>query len=343
MRCSKIVFIYIFILFLVLGCTALASPTKPILKRGMANEKVWELQRMLNDLGYKIDVDGRFGLQTEIIVKAFQSSFLLTGDGIVGGATWQLLEQVKPFISYTVKSGDTLSELSEKFETTALGIKLANNLVDDRIYVGQELAIPRSRMGGGEGANVEFKVIYEVSAGDTLSHLAKKFATDIDTIRKDNNLPDDKIISGQQLTIRHNSHVSADGFKKGRLIWPVIGRISSYYGNRIHPIYSTNQFHNGLDIAVSKGTPVRAAAAGFIITSGNLNGYGQTIIIDHGDGYTTLYGHNDTLLVKVGASVLAGQIIALSGNTGQSTGPHLHFEVREKNQTVDPILFLPAL
>ncbi len=122
----------------------------------------------------------------------------------------------------------------------------------------------------------------------------------------------------------------------GKLLMPVSGRITSDFGNRIHPILGTRRFHSGLDIAVPMRTTVVAAAAGIVIYSGWISGYGYTVIIDHGGGLSTLYGHNSSLLVRSGQSVVQGDKIARSGSTGLSTGPHVHFEVRDNGTPVDP-------
>ncbi|MDI7247646.1 MAG: peptidoglycan DD-metalloendopeptidase family protein [Bacillota bacterium] len=122
----------------------------------------------------------------------------------------------------------------------------------------------------------------------------------------------------------------------GKLIMPVNGKISSDFGMRFHPILRTSRFHSGIDIAVPSGTPVLAAADGVVIYSGWISGYGYTVIIDHGGGLSTLYGHNSSLLVKSGQSVLQGDRVARSGSTGLSTGPHVHFEVRDDGTPVNP-------
>jgi murein DD-endopeptidase MepM/ murein hydrolase activator NlpD len=126
----------------------------------------------------------------------------------------------------------------------------------------------------------------------------------------------------------------------GQLIWPVQGRISSYFGWRTHPILKTKKYHNGLDLAVPTGTPVKAADSGVVLVSGWQGGYGNFVAIDHGKGISTCYGHNSRLLVKVGQRVEKGQTIAISGSTGLSTGPHLHFEVRVNGNPTNPLRYL---
>ncbi len=122
----------------------------------------------------------------------------------------------------------------------------------------------------------------------------------------------------------------------GKFIMPVQGRISSDFGNRYHPILKRYRLHAGIDIGIPTGTPVRAAADGIIIHSGWVTGYGNTVIIDHGGGLSTLYGHNSSLVVKTGQAVLQGDTIAKAGSTGVSTGSHVHFEVRDQGAPVNP-------
>ena len=122
--------------------------------------------------------------------------------------------------------------------------------------------------------------------------------------------------------------------------WPVVGRISSPYGWRTHPITKERDFHGGIDIAVPKGTAVRAAASGRVVTAGWMGSYGQGIVIDHGDGYSTWYGHNSRLLVKAEDYVAVGEIIAEVGSTGLATGPHLDFRIKIYGETVNPLDYL---
>jgi murein DD-endopeptidase MepM/ murein hydrolase activator NlpD len=122
---------------------------------------------------------------------------------------------------------------------------------------------------------------------------------------------------------------SAAGF-----VWPVHGVLTSGFGWR------WGRMHEGIDIAVSNGTPVVAAAAGTVIVAGWMGGYGNLVVVDHGGGISTAYGHNTSVTVGVGQQVAQGQLIAYSGNTGHSTGPHVHFEVRINGGAVDPMGYL---
>ncbi|MFZ4677030.1 MAG: M23 family metallopeptidase, partial [Nodosilinea sp.] len=126
----------------------------------------------------------------------------------------------------------------------------------------------------------------------------------------------------------------------GRFVFPANANISSGFGNRVHPILGYSRFHAGIDFAASYGSTVRAADSGQVIFAGWYGGYGQTVIIDHGSGLSTLYAHNSRLLVQEGQSVQQGQAISAVGSTGLSTGPHLHFEVRQNGNPVDPAGYL---
>ena len=119
-------------------------------------------------------------------------------------------------------------------------------------------------------------------------------------------------------------------------------RVTSEFGNRVDPITGKRKGHGGMDLAVPTGTPIRAALGGTVVVSKyNAGGYGYYVMIDHGNGLATLYGHCSQLLARVGQTVQAGDIIALSGSTGRSTGPHLHFEARVNGERTNPRAYLP--
>lgn len=124
-------------------------------------------------------------------------------------------------------------------------------------------------------------------------------------------------------------------------IWPVAGPISSYYGYRTSPGGIGSTFHEGVDIAGDYGTPISATAAGTVTQAGWVGGYGYLVEVKHADGIVTRYGHNSAVLVYEGQHVDQGSMIALMGSTGNSTGPHCHYEVRIHGEAVDPMYFLP--
>lgn len=122
--------------------------------------------------------------------------------------------------------------------------------------------------------------------------------------------------------------------------WPVRGRVTSSFGRRRHPVTGRVQAHDGIDIAGSPGTPVRATADGVVRFSGTRAGYGRVVVVDHGYGFETVYGHNTRNVVSAGQRVKRGQVIAYLGSTGTSTGPHVHYEVRVSGRPVNPWLYM---
>ena len=136
------------------------------------------------------------------------------------------------------------------------------------------------------------------------------------------------------LTDRHN------GARATPSIWPTQGRVTSPYGYRVHPLRFTAEYHSGVDIANEAGTPVYATADGVIRHSGWAQGYGMCSVVDHGFGYSTLYGHMSEIVAKEGAAVKRGQLIGRMGSTGTSTGNHLHYEVWTGGLPRDPMKFL---
>lgn len=127
----------------------------------------------------------------------------------------------------------------------------------------------------------------------------------------------------------------------GAYMWPCYGEITSYFGWRTHPIFGTTKYHSGMDIAVDYGTPIHATNNGTVVYSGWLGGYGNCVMIDHGGGLVSLYGHNQSLNCSEGQYVNKGAVIAYAGSTGYSTGPHCHFEMRLHGEVTEPLNYLP--
>ncbi|WP_196592788.1 murein hydrolase activator EnvC family protein [Pectinatus sottacetonis] len=146
----------------------------------------------------------------------------------------------------------------------------------------------------------------------------------------------------EQLIQNYNSQYDSSSTPAGNgtFIWPLSGPITSPFGWRVHPLYGRRIFHTGIDIGGSYGTPIHAAASGTVIYAGWISGYGNAVIISHGGGLETLYGHNQSLAVSQGQHVSQGQVISYCGSTGNSTGPHCHFEVRKNGHPVNPLNYL---
>lgn len=145
------------------------------------------------------------------------------------------------------------------------------------------------------------------------------------------------------ITGLHFEESEKEFFNLKAFVHPVEGRITSGFGVRRDPFTEKHKFHKGIDIACDVGTPVVASAEGSVVFAGTKRGYGKTIIVEHRNGYRTLYGHLSRYSVRKGTRVKQGQKIALSGMTGRATGPHLHFEVRRKGQPERPNFHLARL
>ncbi|HEV7864936.1 MAG TPA: peptidoglycan DD-metalloendopeptidase family protein [Acidimicrobiia bacterium] len=128
--------------------------------------------------------------------------------------------------------------------------------------------------------------------------------------------------------------------KKRTFKAPVAAPVSSGFGTRVHPILGDVRMHTGIDYAVGTGFPIKAAGPGIVVWAGPRGGYGNAVIIDHRNGLATLYAHQSRVNVTPGQKVTAGQVVGFVGQTGMSTGPHLHFEVRELGAPADPMLYL---
>jgi murein DD-endopeptidase MepM/ murein hydrolase activator NlpD len=126
---------------------------------------------------------------------------------------------------------------------------------------------------------------------------------------------------------------------KGGLLWPTQGPITSRYGYRTHPIYGYRRMHTGVDIGAPSGQSIVAARAGTVVHAGPMGTYGNLVIIDHGNGFSTAYAHQTRVATSDGARVSAGQVIGYVGSTGASTGPHLHYETRVNGEPVDPMRY----
>lgn len=227
---------------------------------------------------------------------------------------------------YLVQDGDTLSQVAEMFGVSVNTVMWANGLKSRKdIHPGDTLLI--LPING---------VQHVVKKGDTLAGIAKKYGGDKDEIIAFNDLADGELTVGSTITIPGGElpeEPKPTGVKKGTRVITGGPNISGYFTFPIPGGVKTQGLHgyNGVDYGAPVGTPVLAAAAGRVITSrfGGWNGgYGNFIVIEHPNGTQTLYGHLSKISVWQGQSVAKGQVIGKSGNTGRSTGPHLHFEVR---------------
>jgi murein DD-endopeptidase MepM/ murein hydrolase activator NlpD len=238
--------------------------------------------------------------------------------------------QLPPLRSYVVQPGDTIATIAEHFSLSVETIAQVNHLASaDSLMLGQSLTLPPV-----DGSMVQ------VAAGERLAQLATQYRVDPAQVASINQLSGGDPLPGQlfvpaaavqgPIARVEPAAPAADGPRLVHFLWPTTGVITQ-------PFW---QYHPGIDIANVTGTPVVAADGGQVTFAG-WGEYGLYVEIDHGNGFTTVYGHLSQLQVKVGQQVRPGEGIGLMGSTGRSTGPHLHFEIREDGVPHDPMSFLP--
>jgi len=257
---------------------------------------------------------------------------------------------------YVVEKGDTVSEIAERFKIKQSEIEKMNPGMDvDRIQIGQEiiLSVPRytinieSRGTKTYEESIPYEVEYEKT--DSLYEGQSKVKVEgkegkksvtVEVIKINGIVSEEKVLS-ETIIEEPQNKVVLSGTKKrpstmayGEFIKPSRGSITSAFGQR------WGKLHTGIDIGVDTGTEVKAADGGKVIFAGWKGNYGKLVIIDHENGYTTYYGHCSKLKVSAGQRVARGEVIALSGATGNVTGPHLHFEVRKNGVPQNPLKYL---
>ncbi len=235
----------------------------------------------------------------------------------------ELIDQVKV---HKVRSGETLWDIAHQHGLNIDSLIGANNISNmNSIKPGQEFKILPVK-----------GIIYRVSPGESVASIARKFNLKTETIMEDNNLEDSsKLKIDQKLVLRGaKPEFSYQDRLDQKFMYPINTRITSYYGPR------WGRVHEGLDFAAPMGSPIRAVSSGRVVYSGWATGYGYVVIIEHQKGLRTLYAHNSKLLVSVGESVGRGEVISRSGNTGNSTGPHLHLEVQVNGRPENPLNYI---
>ncbi|HNR64857.1 MAG TPA: LysM peptidoglycan-binding domain-containing protein [Atribacterota bacterium] len=251
-------------------------------------------------------------------------------------------------VEYTVAKGDTLSSIAQKFNIRMYDIMSLNDLENvNRLSVGQKLNIPASATAADQGVSstsvsqaAERKdVVYYVQKGDTLWRIAQQYQVSLQSITSTNGISENSRLSVGQKLVIPNARGSSGSSTSLSFAWPIKGLITSHFGNRTFG--GRRDYHTGIDIDGRTGDSVRAAESGKVSFSGRISGYGNIIIIDHPGGYSTVYAHNSANLVQKGQSVSKGEVIARLGATGNATGSHLHFEVRENSKPVNPLNYLP--
>ncbi len=244
-------------------------------------------------------------------------------------------------ITHTVKAGDTLYGIAEQYGIDAETVMWANNmeLNPDLLRLEQDLTILPVR-----------GVYHTVDKGDTLDGIAKKYKANVADIvsfqLNSLNAKNPQISVGQKLVVPGGSKPAVVRYVQiysgpipagatrgsGRFVWPAAGVITQGY----------LPLHTGIDVGAGTGAPVKASDSGYVIVAGwSEYGYGNHVVIDHGNGFQTLYAHLSRYFVNAGDQVGQGATIGLVGSTGRSTGPHLHFEIRQNGVLRNPFGFLP--
>ena len=247
----------------------------------------------------------------------------------------QKFTQPVSYQNYKVLRGDTIGGIAIKFGLTNISTLISvNDIVNVRqLAAGQRLKIPSI-----DG------IIYTVKNGDSLNSIASRYKIKLSDLLDVNEISSEILVKGQQLFLpgvgmdqSALKNAMGDIFKL-----PVASKFrwTSPYGWRIDPIANVRSFHTGVDMACPSGTPVLAAMSGKVITTGVSRVYGNYVIIDHGNGYQTLYAHLSKIIAVKGQWVSQGTRIGLVGSTGYSTGPHLHFTVYKKGQLINPMTVL---
>lgn len=231
-------------------------------------------------------------------------------------------------VMHTVEKGETIFRIALGYGLAADDVMAANGIRDPRtLAVGQQLVIP--------GANKRLVIKEEAPRAARLMP-ARPPAPSARVLPPSRPRPGPAVPARPSAPGRPVPPASQleVGKGSGALAWPLRGVLYGRYGRR------GSEPHDGIDLAAPKGTPVRTAAAGKVVFAGEQRGYGLLVIVDHGSDLVTLYAHNNDLRVHAGQQVRAGQVIATVGESGRTSGPHLHFEVRKNGLPVDPLAHL---
>lgn len=286
--------------------------------------------------GDSLDIENLNKLMSSFALEGivdYDESGKINDSDIISAA--QKFTQPVSYQNYKVLRGDTIGGIAIKFGLTNISTLISvNDIVNVRqLAAGQRLKIPSI-----DG------IIYTVKNGDSLNSIASRYKIKLSDLLDVNEISSEILVKGQQLFLpgvgmdpSALKNAMGDIFKL-----PVASKFrwTSPYGWRIDPIANVRSFHTGVDMACPSGTPVLAAMSGKVITTGVSRVYGNYVIIDHGNGYQTLYAHLSKIIAVKGQWVSQGTRIGLVGSTGYSTGPHLHFTVYKKGQLINPMTVL---
>ena len=268
------------------------------------------------------NIDGKV---SEIFYDYISSDNTLNSDGVIG---------VK-YEEYTIGEGENLTTISRKIGVNLDTLVSVNKITNaNKLKPGQKIIIPN--ING---------LLYTIKQNENIEEVASKYDIQLNRILAFNKIDeisdieigDDIFLPGAKYTLDERIEKFGQMFSL-----PVtVTRISSLFGYRVHPITKVRTKHMGVDIPGSLDTPIYASRSGKVIFAGYSGGYGNLVIVRHDKGYTTYYGHLNKITTKIGANVGVGVMIGRMGSTGNSTGSHLHFEVRRNGEALNPIDFIP--
>lgn len=240
-------------------------------------------------------------------------------------------------VYHFVQNGQTLYRISKIYGLSVEELKEMNGLKNNYISVGQKLLI-KATDDGSYNVVDDQGGYYTVKNGDTLYSISRRYGLPLDKLKQINNLNNNDISIGQRLLINNDSVSKRFHTELRKYRWPVEWKgVTSPYGYRYHPVLKMKRLHDGVDLRASMNTPVYSSYSGTVSYAGWMRGYGKIVIIDHPRGYSTRYAHLNKIFVEKGDNVNIGKLIGKSGNTGVSTGPHLHYEIRYNEKSLDPI------
>lgn len=256
-----------------------------------------------------------------------------------GREEYTVLAHAPDIIEYEVQPGEMLTHIAARFGISLETLVGSNaTSLDDlqNVQPGTVLKI------------VKNGVLHRVKRGQTLTDISRTYGVSLEEILRVNRLegreyiyPNEEFFIPNAVTSPGFTYLQMAGGTKSFFAWPVRGELTSGFGPRIHPISGEPSFHEGIDVAVPEGTDVYAACAGRVRFAGHHNGYGLYVVLEHSNGYRTLYAHLSEIVVYRGQFIEGGQRIARSGTTGNSTGPHLHFEIVQYGRPLNPLALLP--
>ncbi len=262
---------------------------------------------------------------TDIFYNTITSDNTLVGDGTIG----------MKYDEYVIEEGDNLTTISKKIGVNLDTLVSVNKITNaNRLRPGQKIVIP-NRNG----------LLYTIKKDETIEEVTDRYDVSLNRVLSFNKINDvndievgdDIFLPGAKYTLDER----IDKFGQMFSLPTTITRISSVFGYRIHPITGVRTKHMGVDIPGRLNTPIYASRKGKVIFAGYSGGYGNLVIVRHDKGYTTYYGHLNSITTRAGATVGVGVMIGRMGSTGRSTGSHLHFEVRRNGVALNPADFIP--